>query len=152
MSNTVLTTERVTMPTATYEIDNEFFQLAQEVLGAQRKRENREGRVHPRQPFPSVQRIAPCSGEEIPGPEYFVPVRCHDLSPAGFSFFLPAPPDFKTLIVAFGTPPQVVHAAAEVLHSTPTPLAMTKGLWGVPKTPEGEPLVLVGCRLTHRFR
>ncbi|MBN1910251.1 MAG: hypothetical protein JW818_10970 [Pirellulales bacterium] len=140
------------MTTATYEINSEFYQLAQEVLGAQRKRENREGRAHPRQPFPCVQRIAPSAGDEIPDASFFIPVRCHDLSPAGFSFFLPAEPEFKTLIVAFGAPPEVVYAGAEVLHCTPTPMTMSHGLWGVPEMAESEPLVLVGCKLTYRFR
>jgi hypothetical protein len=77
-----------------------------------------ERRCTARRPFRAVQRIAQTTGTSVPEQTAFFPVKCHDLSTRGFSFVVKTQPQFKSLVLALGTPPQVVYLAAEVRHCT----------------------------------
>jgi hypothetical protein len=78
----------------------------------------RERRSAPRESFRVVQRIAQANGGKVPEQTAFFPVRCHDLSTRGFSFIVKRRPQFKSLVLALGTPPGVIYLAAEVRHCT----------------------------------
>jgi hypothetical protein len=115
-------------------------------------------RSESRQPFRSRQRIAPGHDGEIPPPGAFIDVPCHDLTAAGFSFLLPAPPAFQQLIVAFGNPPDYIYFVAEVTQCT-------RVLWHASgevqrldsktdpllSAAAARPMVLVGCRFVQRL-
>ncbi len=88
-----------------------------------------EHRRSTRQPFPTLQSIAPFVGV-WPAESEFERVRCFDLSASGFSFLRNTPFPERKLVVGLGTAPDVVHLTAEVVHETT--------------------LVLVGCRFTGR--
>ncbi len=89
-----------------------------------------EHRRSSRQPFPSLQSIAPLRDARGPTPAEFERVRCFDLSTSGFSFLHHEPFPERKLVVALGTPADAMHVTAEVVHETP--------------------LFLVGCRFTGR--
>ncbi len=98
------------------EVDAGFYNLVHELTGAMREERAAERRVARRRTFPSGQRIAPLSGPGIPDESQFIDVSCRDLSREGFSFLLSRPPNFESLAVAFGSPPDVIYMAADVLH------------------------------------
>jgi PAS domain S-box-containing protein len=75
-------------------------------------------RVRTRRSFPYVQTIAPMVGGEMPPEHRFRPVRCRDISPTGFSFLSPTPPDFQDLMVALGGETTTTYLAARVMHAT----------------------------------
>lgn len=70
-----------------------------------------------RRRFQRTQSIAPYVNGQFPGPEAFRDVQCRDLTSKGFSFWLPAPPDFSSLVVALGTDEDVKYLLAEVAHT-----------------------------------
>ena len=94
-------------------------------------------RAHARSRFNHTQSIAPCVNGQIPAPDAFHDVLCRDLACSGFSFWLPAPPDYSSLVVAFRSDGAVKHVLAEVVHSTPV-------------QHNGQTAYLVGCRFTSR--
>jgi PAS domain S-box-containing protein len=75
-------------------------------------------RVRTRRSFPYVQMIAPMVNGEMPPEHRFRPVRCRDISPTGFSFLSPTPPDFQDLMVALGGETTTTYLAARVMHAT----------------------------------
>ncbi|MBI3464717.1 MAG: hypothetical protein HY000_16925 [Planctomycetes bacterium] len=81
--------------------------MFEQALRADRKREGRDNRAHPREPFPSVQLIAPKRGVRMPPRSKFESVRCFDLSAAGFSFVTSTPLACDELFVALGTEPHL---------------------------------------------
>jgi hypothetical protein len=121
-----------------------------------------ERRGGDRRAFFADHRIAPVEGDELPDESAFVRVRCHDLTRSGFSFYLPRRPDFTSLVAALGEPPEVIYIRARVMHCATVvvhPLGLVEHVQGQPgsvnhETPTGEPvlpMVLVGCRFTHRL-
>ena len=141
--------------------DPEFYQLVHEMadlLPTDEPAERRRGR---RQPFSSIQRIAPRHGPELPADSEFVDVQCHDLTRSGFSFFLPSQPDFDQLVVALESLRGVIHVAAEVRHTADVLVDAfgrvqiagehTAGVgYGEHRFQSATPMVLVGCRFTER--
>jgi PAS domain S-box-containing protein len=75
-------------------------------------------RQRDRRAFPYVQQIAPLVEGQPPENHQFRPMRCRDISPTGFSFFSPTPPDFQDLIVALGGESTTTYLAARVMHAT----------------------------------
>jgi len=96
-------------------------------------------RRSPRRDYPYRQRIAPCQGGSLPGPEDFVEVVCRDISAGGFSFLTEEPPDFTDLVIALGRPPHVTHLAAGVR-------------WVEEMEDDGKKQFLVGCQFRGRLR
>ena len=127
-------------------IDTAFYELIHHLVTDSPQDESAERRDGLRNPFPSVQRIAPGHAWEVPTDTAFVEVRCHDLTQRGFSFLLPKPPDFNSLIAAFGEPPRRIYLAAAVLHWREVP----PGPPETPGDPPPAPMVLVGCRFLRR--
>jgi len=145
------------------EIDANFYQLIHQLAGSPRHPDQSERRGKRRQAFLVVQRIAPLGGGGFPGDSEFFQVRCHDLSEGGFSFFLPRPPEFTSLVAAFGSPPEMIYVGADVSHSANVLVHRSgwveqvegraghvsyQGIDGDPATP----MVLVGCRFTRRLQ
>ncbi len=77
-----------------------------------------ERRRAPRNPFRVEQRIAQATGRRVPELSTFFPVKCSDLSTRGFSFSIKRCPQFESIVLALGTPPDVIYIAAEVRHCT----------------------------------
>jgi PAS domain S-box-containing protein len=75
-------------------------------------------RSSPRRAFRCSQRIAPILGGQLPGPGDFFEVECEDISAGGIAFHLNRPPDFETLVIALGKPPQQSHVSARVVRCT----------------------------------
>jgi hypothetical protein len=121
-----------------------------------------ERRCSARRPFRVVQRIAQATGARVPEQTAFFPVKCHDLSTRGFSFIVKTQPQFKSLVLALGTPPDVVYLAAEVRHCTEVlvhPSGRVAALQGQ-EAPSGRGMrggngiergVLVGCEFLRRL-
>jgi PAS domain S-box-containing protein len=81
--------------------------------GSKGDRRNRTRRA-----FPYVQMIAPINNGRTPSDKDFRPVRCRDISPSGFSYLAPMPPDFQDLMVALGGETTTTYMAARVMHAT----------------------------------
>lgn len=94
-------------------------------------------RGQPRRPFPTNQFIAPYLNGKLPTREMFQQVLCHDISSGGFSFLLPRPPAFDSIIVALGMPPNVTYLSGRVVHTSAS-------------SPNGQSMFLVGCRFVGR--
>jgi hypothetical protein len=144
------------------QLDADFFNLIHRLTSSAGEDQPTERRSQRRQAFLSSQRIAPRRGPGVPDESQFVEVPCYDLSRGGFSFLLPRRPDFDSLAVAFGTPPEVLYMAAEVSHCGDV-LVHSSGEvkpLGVPPSqlddgdrddPTAVPMVLVGCRFSGRL-
>ncbi len=143
-------------------VDANFYNLIHQLVDSEQSDGAAERRDQRRRPFMTDQRIAICQGREVPDESEFVKVRCHDLTRQGFSFFMPNRPDFDVLVAAFGSPPGMIYLAAEVAQccdvlvyssgvvqrmDDPATDVACKDLHGQTATP----MVLVGCRFTHRL-
>jgi len=140
------------------QLDAAFFQLIHDLVMASPRESNEDRRRRPRQTFRSRQRIAPRLGDALPGEDEFFAVQCHDLTRAGFSFFLPTSPSFSSLVAAFGTGPETLYVAAEVQRVADVLVAPSGDilypsnfLCGKPGDLQLEPLTLVGCKFTSRI-
>jgi hypothetical protein len=76
-----------------------------------------ERRRSERRPYPSTQNVAPVDREGLPLPFAFTPVRCHDLSQTGISFFWPSKPDFTSVVISLSDGQQTMHLMAGVRHA-----------------------------------
>ena len=127
------------------QFDAEWFESNRDMLEAvqqQLDEEERTGtpidrRGQPRRPFPTNQFIAPYLNGKLPTREMFQQVLCHDISSGGFSFLLPQPPAFDSIIVALGMPPNVTYLSGRVVHTSES-------------SPNGQSMYLVGCRFLGR--
>lgn len=128
-----------------------------------------ERREHERKPFSVRQLIAPIRDGRMPLSEDFFLVRCHDLTPNGFSFLLENTPDFSELIVTFNLPVGNTLIRAEIRNTRKVLFYAESGRMetlraasdniGFPYNPcnpfpqeESEMMTLVGCRFTGRRR
>jgi hypothetical protein len=84
------------------------------------------------------QYIAPFSGD-LPGAESFKKVRCRDLSRGGFSYLVEDSPDYESLVVVLGNPPDLTFLVAHVEHHQPTII-------------DGQTGRLVGCRFVQQVK
>ena len=115
-----------------------------------------------RRPFHSVQRIAPRRGPGVPAESDFFEVPCYDLTQRGFSFLIPARPEFDSLVAEFDIPPAKVYIAAEVVRCTrvlvyPPDTQQPLGSWSLQRNSgagaeNGVPRILVGCRFAERLQ
>ncbi len=117
--------------------DATFFSLVHHVLEASKTEQDQERRDNKRHQFSCTQLLAPYRDGRMPGQEQFQHIRCHDLSPTGFSFYSAEPYVEKDLIVALGKIP-FIFISAEVVHQRPVDL-------------DGEQVLLVGCRFIARI-
>jgi hypothetical protein len=118
-----------------------------------------ELRGAPRHPFKVLQWIAPYHGSGLPDKSRFFQVRCRDLSQSGFSFFAPERPDFPTLVVSLGEPPNQTHLVAEIVRCDEVRLfgggyvEMVDDAEGDGDTnDQGGQTFLVGCRFKGRVQ
>lgn len=144
------------------QIDANFYQLIHQLAGPERAEGKNDRRARERQPFWADQRIAPVQGDELPDDSEFFRVPCHDLTRAGFSFFLSDRPEFRRLVVSFGEPPRTIYVRAEVVrvehvlvHSVGTierQVGTSKPSSSMAATGSpAMPMVLVGCRFVSRL-
>ena len=144
------------------EIDADFYNLIHQRARAAGEDGPAARRRERRRSFLSSQRIAPRRGPGVPDESQFFEVPCHDLSRGGFSFFAPNRPDFDSLAVAVGTPPEGIYKAAQVAHCEdvlgdsfgevrpvggPGEQLDQQDLDGRPAMP----MVMVGCRFNGRL-
>jgi PAS domain S-box-containing protein len=94
-------------------------------------------RSSPRRAFKYYQMIAPMFGGQLPARRKFFEVECEDLSAGGMGFYMNRPPDFDTLVVALGRPPEESYLTARVVRV-------------MRADQNGERRYLVGCRFTGR--
>ena len=118
-----------------------------------------ERRDEPRHPFRSLQQIAPYDGSGFPDGSKFFPVRCHDLSQSAFSFVVSEIPDFPTLVVSLGEPPNQMHMVAEIVRCDKVRLLGGGHIEMVDDAEgdgdandQGGQTFLVGCRFTGRLK
>ncbi len=141
--------------------DTEFYELVHQMADLLPTDEPAERRGGQREPFSSIQRIAPRDALELPADSEFVDVQCHDLTRGGFSFLLPSQPDFDQLVVALESLQGVIHVAAEVRHTADVLVDAFGRVQRVGEHPVGvgygehrvqtaTPMVLVGCRFVER--
>lgn len=90
-----------------------------------------------RRPYPYVQLVAPQYGDGMPQLTQFSETLCHDISAGGFSYLSPVIPDYKYIVVAFGTHPSLMYLEAEVRHATPI-------------TVNDQSMFLIGCLYQSR--
>lgn len=153
------------MSLITKESDAQFYQMIHDLINSQCET-NRRGQK--RDPFYSVQLIAPMRGEATPQPGDFFEVRCNDLTSRGFSFFIEDAPDFDKLAIVFEAPDKTIYVQAEVRHHREVLLFPKSGrveslddytrygehleAQAYPQTHEvGIPTTLVGCLFTGRL-
>jgi len=98
-----------------------------------------ERRRQKRRAYPYVQIVAPLVDGKLPDTGSFFEVRCHDISPGGFSFLVSQPTSDGEYVVAFGTPPALNYITARVVHVTPY-------------RHNDQDMFLVGCAYTGRAR
>ena len=117
-----------------------------------------ERRGASRRPFRVLQWIAPYDGSAFPDKSEFFPVRCRDLSQSGFSFVVSEMPDFPSLVVSLGEPPNQTHMVAEIVRCHKVKLLggghieMVDDEEGDGDTnDQGGQTFLVGCRFTGRL-
>jgi len=97
----------------------------------------KERRGCARVPYEQVVHIAPVMDGQLPQRDAFTPVRCKDLSQAGFSFFQPERPGFSQLVVVFGKNTKQCFIHARIAHVTQVKL-------------NGNRLFVVGCEFKRR--
>lgn len=143
-------------------IDANFFEMIHQLVVASDGAPPRDRRELPREPFPSIQHIAVAAGDVVPIDSAFLPVRCHDLTRRGFSFLFPVRPEFRRVVIAFGTGARRIFVSAEVTHCAEVVVDASGGIIPTsaePFGPTGAPpdlaastrMVLVGCRFLKRL-
>ncbi len=75
-----------------------------------------EKRATIRHSFGVEQRIAESQDGQMPASDAFCTVRCVDISPAGFAFYIENRPTCNSLVVELGIVPNVVYLTANVKH------------------------------------
>ncbi len=97
-----------------------------------------ELRSSPRRPFAYRQRLAPMYDGIKPAKRLFFEVECKDISASGIAFYMNRLPDFDTVVIALGKPPNETYLTARVMR--------------VARTEEqGRIRYLVGCRFLGRI-
>jgi hypothetical protein len=104
--------------TVDYAKDAKFFQVVHDLTrqgGEPGHSSERRGRQ--RRPYPYYQFVAPFRDSQMPPPEAFQQVRCHDISTGGFSYFTPHLPDHDVIVAAFGTAPDFTYLTAQIRYA-----------------------------------
>jgi hypothetical protein len=76
-----------------------------------------DSRSAARYAFGVEQRVATMVAGEMPTLDDFQPVRCADISRSGFAFFQTARPDFSSVMLALGLPPEITYLMGRVIHA-----------------------------------
>lgn len=150
------------MNAGTNYVDADFYRLVHQLMGDSLREKKLERRGRKRYRFWANQWIAPWDRGAMPSDEAFFEVQCYDLTRGGFSFFLPARPEFDSLVVAFGVPPRMIYLGAEVAHWARVWLHASGEVEKIeePAAPfthsgrdgrEVRSMVLVGCRFIQRL-
>jgi hypothetical protein len=117
--------------------DSSFYKQVHRLIAKRLSEEsNRRGRE--RRSYRCIQRLAPCTGDQVPAMSEFREVVCQDLSAGGFSYLCSTPPEADTLAVELGKAPVLIYVTACVVHVS----EVRSG---------GERQFLVGCRFTGRL-
>jgi hypothetical protein len=141
--------------------DARLFELVHRLVAPVKAGGRTERRTRRREPFGTVQRIAPRHGAALPQAADFFAVQCRDLTQAGFSFLLAGRPQFKALVAVLGTPPDEIYLAALVRHCADVLVHPSGAVERIPRgrlnaasrVPKGvRRMVQVGCRFTGRLR
>lgn len=118
--------------------DAELFTAIHTAIAEQpQTRGKAERRSGERLEFRCIQLLAPYDGETLPAQEDYSRVRCHDLSPSGFSYLADARPAAKKLVAALGRTP-FRFFIAEVVNQRVVER-------------DGRRKILVGCRFIGRI-
>ena len=147
------------MSTNADETSANFFGLIHHLLRSAGSDEPSERRGQSRNPFSVVQRIAPYDQPGFPPQGAFLGVQCHDLTQGGFSFLLPAWPEFNQLVAEFGTPRECIYVLAQVVHADQVwvyPSGRVQRMGSSPPSAgpapkSGKGMYLVGCRFLRRI-
>jgi PAS domain S-box-containing protein len=94
-------------------------------------------RQRPRSAFPYKQKIAPFASGSLPLAHHFCEVQCRDIAANGFSYVSPVPPQYRSIVVAFGLAPSELYLAAEIQHVTALDM-------------DGVAMFVIGCRYRER--
>ncbi len=86
--------------------------------GAPKVRQH-ERRRDSRYPYRVTQMVAFHDHVGIPTADMLQPVRCHDISLGGISFYLAGPPMSEHCTFLLGRPPGLLFVKARVVHSEP---------------------------------
>jgi PAS domain S-box-containing protein len=96
-----------------------------------------DNRRRARRTYRYPQLIAPIREGALPARTDFFEVVCENISAGGISFYLPAAPDFRDLVVALGKPPLPTYITAQVMWTRERPV-------------DGRAMHQVGCRFNGR--
>ena len=136
----------------------EAYEVAYHVLKASPELMMKECRKESKHPFRVFQSIAEYDGDGIPDESRFSQVLCLDLSQGGFSFVASEKPDYPTLVISLGDPPNQTHMVAEIVHFRRVRLLDGEQI-EILDDSEGNnddsreaPLFLVGCRFSRRLQ
>lgn len=125
------------MATKEMKVDADLFTAIHRALDEQERSAPPERRQTERRSFQCLQLLAPFDGATMPSVEDYTRMRCHDLSPSGFSYIADARPASKLLVAALGRTP-LKFFVAEVVNVRPIDV-------------EGMRKLLVGCRFVRRI-
>lgn len=117
--------------------DSSFYKQVHRLI-AKRLNEDSNRRGPRRSSYRCIQRLAPCTGDQVPGMAEFQEVVCQDLSAGGFSYLTSTPPETDTLAVELGKAPVLIYVTACVVHIS----EVRSG---------AERQYLIGCRFTGRL-
>lgn len=118
--------------------DVDLFTAIHAAIAEQKTVQSDERRSGQRKAYRCIQLLAPFDGEKLPLQEDYSRVRCHDLSPTGFSYLADARPAAKQLVAALGRTP-FRFFIAEVVNQRIVER-------------DGRRKILVGCRFVGRVR
>lgn len=119
------------------EFDVGLYESISELLKEQRSVTHANRRGGERRAFPFMQLLSPYDGVQLPGTEQLRVVRCHDLSPNGFSFRAKEPLQVRHVIIGLGRIP-FQFFVADVVRMERV------------ETPEGS-CYHMGCRFVRRI-
>lgn len=117
--------------------DSSFYKQVHRLI-AKRLNEDANRRGRQRCSYRCIQRLAPCSGDQVPELSEFREVVCQDLSAGGFSYLSDVTPATETLAVELGQAPVLIYVTARVIHVSEV-------------RTDGERQYLIGCRFTGRL-
>ncbi len=117
--------------------DAGLFTAIHAAIADQKTSKAADRRTGERKDFHCIQLLAPFDGVTLPAQEDYTRVRCHDLSPTGFSYLADARPAAKKLVAALGRTP-FRFFVAEVVNQRIIER-------------DGKRKILVGCRFTGRI-
>lgn len=117
--------------------DSSFYKQVHRLI-AKRLNEDANRRGRKRSSYRCIQRLAPCTGQQVPELSEFREVVCQDLSAGGFSYLSTVTPEAETLAVELGKAPVLIYVTARVIHVSEV-------------RSDGKRQFLIGCRFTGRL-